>query len=462
MSPAKKPTINVAVAFMVTGAIMFFIGTIFGLISAIHLVAPDLLNSYSILVFSRNRPSHVNTVIYGFVAETLIGAGLHYFPALLHTRLWSEKLGWASYILWNTTVISGPICFSMGYSQGREYAEYLWFFDLTLIAAVFLMIVNLIMTIAHRHENFLYVSVWYFLATFLWTAGHYAIGNVIWHPNTGAASGMVDSIWLWFYGHNLVGLLLTPLAVGAMLYVLPRVTRTPLYSHTLSILGFWTLVALYSHIGAHHILYAPIPAWLKVISEVDSGAMAIPVIIVLFNLWMTARGRGGSLLQDPAGRFIVASSIWYFLTGLQGSFQAIAFIQRVTHFNNWTVGHAHIAVLGFSGFAALGALWHVLPDATGLRLYSRRLVHLQFWLIVTGLSGFFVVLTIAGLIQGGSWYLGETVYRVLPQLAPYMFARALFGVTIFAGATLGLYNIYMTFREKRPYLSPDESKGVAP
>jgi cytochrome c oxidase cbb3-type subunit 1/cytochrome c oxidase cbb3-type subunit I/II len=450
MNSSRSQPITAATAFMLAGAVWFFLGTIFGLLSAIHFVAPHLMDNIWFLLFSRIRPSHTNTVIYGFISETLIGAGLHYFPLLLRTRLWSEKLAWVSFVLWNIAVASGPVTFTAGYSQGREYAEYLWAFDIMLIAAVLCMVVNLIMTIARRSENTLYISVWYFMATFLWTAGHYAIGNVIWHPKTGAATGIVDSIWLWFYGHNLVGLLLTPLAVGAALYVVPRVTRTPLYSHTLSLLGFWTLVALYAHIGAHHILFAPIPNWLKTISEVDSGAMSIPVIIVLVNLWMTARGKGGRLLRDPAGRLVLAGLIWYLFTGVQGSFQSIAFIQRVTHFNNWTVGHAHIAVLGFSGFIALGALWHVLPAAIGYDLYSNRLVHLQFWLLLTGLMGFFVVLTIAGLIQGQSWYNGETVYRALPQIRPYMFARAFFGVSIIMAATLGLYNILMTYRFKKP------------
>ncbi|MBF0441564.1 MAG: cbb3-type cytochrome c oxidase subunit I [Oligoflexales bacterium] len=451
MIDLKLPKVSVSVAFMVTGAFMLFLGTFYGLISAIDLVAPSLFNS-SILVFGRTRPIHTNTVIYGFVAETLIGAGLYYVPALLKTSLWSERLGWISFTLWTLTVLSGPITFSMGYSQGREYAEYLWIFDITLVLSVIFMIVNLIMTISIRKESFLYVSVWYFTATFLWTSFGYVIGNVIWHPSTGATSGIVDSILLWFYGHNLVGLLLTPLAIGAMFYIVPRVANTPLYSHTLSILGFWSLVTLYSHIGGHHILYAPIPNWLKVVSEVDSGAMSIPVIIVLFNMWMTARGRGSILLKDPSGRFIMASAIWYFLTGLQGSFQSIAFVQRVTHFTNWTIGHSHIAVLGFSGYAALGALWYILPYATGFRLYSVRLVNLQFWLVTFGLVGFFSVLTIAGLIQGGSWNGGETVYKTLPLMKPYMFARAMFGISIISGALLGLFNIFMTFMQKKPFL----------
>jgi cbb3-type cytochrome c oxidase subunit I len=435
---------STAVAFMVAGSIWFVIGTLYGLLSAIHLAAPEFFNNIPFLVFGRTRPIHVNTVLYGFVTSTLIGCGFYYVPALLRTPLWSERLGWFTFLMWNVAVLSGPFTFSFGLSQGREYTEYLWTFDLILMLAVLAGVVNLVMTIARRNENTLYVSVWYMAGAFLWTAGMYPIGNVMWHPATGAMPGLVDSLFLWFYGHNLPGLLLTPLAVGAAYYVIPRITRTPLYSHVLSLVGFWTLVALYSHIGGHHLVQSPIPNWLKVISTIDSVAMILPVFTVLANIWMTARGQGGKVLADPAGRFVMAGTFWYLLTCIQGPVQSIPAIQRVTHFNNWTIGHSHVAVLGFAGYIALGALWHIVPLATGRRVYSKGLINIQFGLLTFGLTGFFAVLTIAGLIQGTAWNNGETVYRVLPQISVYMLLRAALGISIIGAAGVGLANLILT------------------
>jgi cbb3-type cytochrome c oxidase subunit I len=446
----RRPN-SAALAFLVGGAVWFVIGTFYGLFSAIHLVAPEFFDNVPWLVFGRTRPIHVNTVIYGFVSGTLIGCGTYYVPALLRTKLWSEPLGWVTFALWNLAVLSGPVGFSFAYSQGREYAEYIWIMDLAIVLAVLTMLLNAIMTILHRKIDTLYISVWYFVGTFLWTAGSYPIGNVMWHPATGAESGLLDSILLWFYGHNLVGLILTPLAVGTAFYVIPYITNTPIYSYTLSLIGFWTLVVFYSHIGAHHILQAPIPNGLKAVSVVDSLAMAVPVFTVLANLWLTARGRGGALLRHPAGRFVLAGTVWYLLTCVQGPLQSIPALQKVTHFNNWTVGHSHIAVLGFSGYIALGGLWLVLPQLTRRRVYSGKLVFAQFWLITFGLIGFFAVLTTAGLIQGQAWYNGEVVVRVLPEIHPYMILRLALGLSIISGAVVGLYNLLMTLRRGIPF-----------
>ncbi|HER63330.1 MAG TPA: cytochrome-c oxidase [Desulfobacteraceae bacterium] len=443
-----------ALAFLAAGSVWFVVGTLYGLVSAIHLVAPEFFNNIPAFVFGRSRPAHVNTVIFGFVINMLIGSGLYYVPALLKTRIWSPAMAWLSFILWNLGVLSGPVSFAFGLTQGREYTEYVWWGDMGIWLATLLVLFNMIMTITRRREQFLYVAVWYFIGTFLWGAATYPIGNVMWRPGSGALSGMLDSIILWFYAHNLVGLIITPLATGAAYYVIPRVTRTPLYSHTLSLIGFWTLVAFYTHIGGHHIIQAPIPGWMQNIAVVHSMAMVVPVFAVLANLWLTIRGFGGRVLADPAGRLVLVGLIWYLVTCVQGPLQSTHALQRVTHLNNWTIGHSHIAVLGFGGFIALGGMWHVLPLIVRRRIFSMKLINLQFGLLMTGLIGFFVVLTIAGLIQGQAWYNGEVVYRTLPEMPPYMGLRAAFGISIIAASLIGLYNFLMTVVAGEPY-SPE-------
>jgi cytochrome c oxidase cbb3-type subunit I len=449
---------SAALAFLVLGSFWMMIGTLYGLATAIHLVAPEFFNNIPWLVFGRTRPIHVNTIIYGFVVTTSFGAAHYFVPALLRTKLWSERLGWMTLLLWTVAVVSGPSTFSFAITQAREYAEYIWPFDICIVLSLLCMLVNFVMTIVERQEKILYVSVWYVMGMLLWTVGVYPLGNVMWEPSTGALPGVLDSIFLRFYGHNLVGLLLTPVAIGAAYFIIPRIAKTPLYSHTLSLVGFFTLVAMYTHIGGHHLLQAPIPNWLKTISVVDSIAMIIPVSTVLANLWLTARGKMSMVWNDLSGRFILMGTFWYALTCVQGPLQSLPSVQKITHFTNWTVGHAHIAVLGFAGFMALGAMWHVLPLILKRELWSRRLVSLQFTLLMLGLVGFFAVLTTVGLIQGSAWRNGEAVYKVLPQMAPYMFLRAMFGLSIIVAAFLGFYNVVMTIKRGKPIAETEEAE----
>jgi cbb3-type cytochrome c oxidase subunit I len=435
---------SAAKSFLVAGSVWFVVGTLAGLGSAIHLVAPDFFANISWLEFGRIRAVHTNTVLFGFVTGMLIGGALYILPKVLNTTLFSEPIGNLAAFFFNAAIVVGDIGLLAGLTQGREYAEYIYLPDVLVLLAFLLLSYVIVMTIARRQEKLLYVSVWYFAGAILWTAVLYPIGNVMWHPFTGAETGIVDAIFLWFYGHNIFGLLVTPLAVGVAYFMFPRIARAPLYSQLLGIIGFWSLLAFYTHIGAHHLIQAPIPTWLKTVSIIDSFAMMLPVATVLINQWYTARGRFSKFLASPPAKLMFIGTIWYAIVCIQGPLQSLAGVQRVTHFNNWVIGHSHIAVLGFTGFIALGGMYYVLPYITGRRVYSEKLVNIQYWLVLLGLLGFFITLTIAGLIQGQGWLNGETVYHVLPTLKPYMTLRLVAGLFIISGALIGLYNVLMT------------------
>ncbi|MFB3881553.1 MAG: cbb3-type cytochrome c oxidase subunit I [Armatimonadota bacterium] len=429
-----------------SSAAWFLVAALWGMASAMHLFAPDLFRNVGVLEFGRMRPAHTNLMLFGFTSLGLIGGGLYVAPVMLRTPLFSERLANLAMWLWNLALVVTTVTLPIGLTQGREYAELVYPAKLLLLAALVVLLYVLVMTVMRRQESLLYVSVWYICGAVLWTTLIYPLGNVMWHPRTGALFGTVDAIWLWFYGHNIFGLLLTPLAVGMAYYIMPRVAKAPLYSHTLSLVGFWALLAFYTHIGTHHLIQAPVPTWLKTVSIVDSIGMLIPVTAVLVNLWLTTKDRLGGFLESVPGKFVFAGSVWYLITCVQGPMQSLPSVQTYTHFNNWVIGHAHIAVAGFSGSIALGTLWYVLPLVSKRRVYSVGLVNLQFWLFLIGIGGFFGVLTAAGLIQGAAWANGETVYRALPLISPYMGLRALFGVLVLSAALVGLYNVVMTLR----------------
>ena len=440
-TPPDNASYLTAKGFCLTSAVWMMVATLIGLVAAIELVAPDLTANIAWLLFSRLRPIHVNLVLFGFVTPGLLASAFYFVPRLLRTGLYSEKLGILTVVLWNIALVALMISLAAGFTQGREYAEMIWPIDVAIVFVFGLVFFNFAMTVKHRKEKILYVSVWYVLAAIILTACTYSMGNVVWQPDSGALSGIPDAILLWFYGHNVFGLLLTPLSAATAYYIIPQVCRTPLYSHTLSILGFWALIVIYTHIGTHHLLQVPVPTWLKVVAIVDSIAMVIPVMAFLINIWYTARGKLGLIHEDIGGKFVFTGTIMYFIVSIRGSMMSLPDVQRVTHFSHWVVGHAHVGVLGFAGMIALGGLYFTIPRITGKPLFSRFLADFQFWMILIGLAGFTIVLTISGLIQGNAWLNGETIYRVLPQIHIYNIVRASLGLLIFLAAVAGFYNI---------------------
>ena len=218
------PTVN---GFFVTSASWFVGATVAGIIMAIALVAPDFIRNIPWLVFGRIRPIHTNVMIFGFVGSALLGASHYLVPALVRAPLYSERIGRITLWIWNLSLAAGTVTLALGYTQSREYAEWIWPVDIMVLLSFSLMFYNLLKTVILRQEKLLYVSIWYTLAALIFTFFIYFFGNAVWNPATGAITGMPDAILAWFYGHGIVGLFLTPLAVGVAYYVIPIVSRGP-------------------------------------------------------------------------------------------------------------------------------------------------------------------------------------------------------------------------------------------
>ena len=434
--------------FLVSASIWLLVGVLLALIGAIEMVAPDLLPAVAQLTFGRMRPTHINIVIFGFLLSAFFGALLHVVPAVCRTELAFERLANFGVWWWNAVVLGIAFALPQGMTQGREYAEAPWILDVGVLIAVAVLIILVFGTIARRQEKLLYVSAWYIAGGLVWTFFVYATGNVVWDPANGSWTGMADQILLWFYGHNVVGLVITPQAIAIAYYIIPRAARRPLYSHTLSLIGFWMLIVMYTHTGTHHLLQAPVPQWLKVLSIVNSIALIVPVFAFLTNIWLTLGGRYERVFDEVGPRFVFTGTVWYLVTCLQGPFQSLPTVQRVTHFTQWVVAHAHIALLGFAGFIAIGAVYTFLPVVSGKPLYSKRLAEYQYWLMLIGTLGIFLSLTFAGLIQGQGWLNGEVVYRILPELRVYLVVRGMAGLLVVIGALLFVYNVLMTVLAK--------------
>jgi cbb3-type cytochrome c oxidase subunit I len=453
---------SASINFMLTASLWLVLGVLMGLILALQFVFPDLFRGVSFLVFSRLRQEHTNTVMFAFLSGGMMGLWLYIVPRLTGRKLWSEALGNVAVVLWNLALLVGIVGIATAHTQSREYAEFIWIVDVGVMLVLILNLINLYMTVAHRVESKLYVSLWYISGTLIWMPLLYFIGNVMWNPPTGALTGINDTIFNWFYGHNVLGLWFTTGLLAVIYYVVPRETRTPLYSHFLSLIAFWGIVFFYTGVGAHHLLWAPIPYWLKTIAVAESVGMILPVVAFMMNIFLTMRGNWNRFMTSIPLRLVVTGWAAYILVSYQGSHQALRDINLLTHFTQYVPGHAHLALLFFSGSVVMGGIYYAIPRILNCRIYSRKLANVQYSLYVIGFIFFFGGFLLTGLVQGTSWlHQGLPVWSVLPGLRPYMALRATGGALIVVSFVLFTINVFATVWQRRPISRPTISAQVA-
>jgi cytochrome c oxidase cbb3-type subunit I len=446
-----------------------------GLIAAVEMISPDFLAGIPWLTFGRLRAMHTNGVLFMWLSMAQLGAFLYIVPRLCGVKLYSETLGNITVILWNVMGIGAYLTLSNGLTQAREYAELIWPLDVMVMTALLLTTYNIYRTILSRKEKKLYVSLWYIMGTMVWMPMLYFVGNVMWQPillpgpqtnlagfPSGSLTGINDVTWQWFYGHNVLGYWFTTSGVAIVYYLVPVITRSPLYSHLLSLIGFWSIAFFYGLVGQHHILQSPTPAWMKTLAVIGSLGLFIPVITFLTNIWLTMRGNWGKIYESLPLKFVMAGTVFYLITCIQGPLQAIQGFNRLIHFTNWIVGHAHLALLGTFSFWAMGAVYFIIPVTLKRRIYNPGLAQAQFWLLLVGFLLMMLSLQIGGLLQGAAWLQGDSVYKVLPSLKPYLTARAISGAMIVVAGIMQAWNIYKTVTASEPMPAAAPAQAEAP
>ncbi|MCC7291676.1 MAG: cbb3-type cytochrome c oxidase subunit I [Phycisphaerales bacterium] len=407
----------------------------------------------------RWRFVHTNGVAYGFLANGFLGM-LHWaVPRLTLRPVLSRPLSYFIFIAWQLIVVATVVGVLTGQAQAVEWGETPVWVDPVALLGLVLVAINFLHPILQL-QGPMYVTLWYFISALVWTVLVYMMGSFL--PQYfvgGAASAAIIGLFI----HDLVGLFVTPLGWGMVYYFVPIILKKPVWSHGLSLVGFWGLAFFYPLTGIHHFLYSPIPMFLQYGAVISTIAVELVVTTVIINFFMTIRGRGDALRTNLPIRWFYAGMVFYFTTCLQCAFHTTLTFQRIIHFTDWVVGHSHLVMFGVFGFWMLAMLTHLIPRLVGAGDWHRHSWNAwHFWLTSIGMLIMFFDLIIAGLIQGYQWRDLAPWEDSLVASAPFWLTRTIAGTMIIVGQFFFAANVYMTWARK-PVAAPSEAPmPVAP
>ena len=419
---------------------LMFAPTVGAIISS-YFNYPGYLGNSLEIQFGRLRPMHVNGVIFGAFSTLFMGLCYYIVPRLCGIRVWQEKLGYWLAWVWNLGLVLGMILLAMGYNQGLEAGEMPLLADSIFFVCVTLATIQFIVTVAKRTEPQLYVSIWYLVAAFVWTVLNLVLGSFILPYSI---SGINSAAFHGLFIHYIVGLWITPAGYVIIYYFLPASVKNPIYSHKLSLIGFWSLALFYPFVGIHHYLYSPIADWAETLAIITSMLLIIPVWTVLQNFFGTMIGRWQTFGRNLTAKFLIMGALMYLIGCFQGSLEALRSLQEPTHFTDFVISHSHLTVFGTFVVWAIGGTIYVWPKIHDQELWSFKLGNWSFWLITFGISIMGIVLTMAGLMQGTMWMTGTEWLDSLVAMRPYWLIRTLAGISMDVGISLLVYNLMRT------------------
>jgi len=442
------PQGTAAIFFGVSSIAWFIIGTGLGSFNAAKLAFPDLFHGLYSLQFGHVRQVHVHAVIFGWIAMAFAASMMYITPALGNTKLWSEKLG-----VWNCMLYNVGLCLALallwaGVTSGREYSDHIWPIDLYI---AFVMVVpwclNVWMTVINRRTQGIYTTNWFFAGCMFMTVIVFLVGNM---PEWLHLTGLNEAYMTWWFAHNILGLLITPVAAAITYYIVPKITGNPLYSHRVGHLHFWSIVVFYSTPAAHHLMSSPLPEWLKSFASVEGVLILVPAVAYVCNILLTMQGRWALFVENIEIKFTITGVLLAIPLNMQGGFQQTRAINWYIHGTGWIVAHAHLALLGFSTFAEAASVYYGMQVLLRRKLWSASLANFHFWMLLIGFSLYWTSMTISGLIQGAAKIYEVPYVDVVIAEHPYMIVRWLGGTMVFFGNIIWLYNMIMTARAGDP------------
>jgi cytochrome c oxidase cbb3-type subunit 1 len=442
--------------FSVMTVVWGVVGLSVGVLIAAQLIWPELNFNQPWLTYSRLRPLHTNAVIFAFGGSALFATSYYVVQRTCQVRLFCDRLAAFTFWGWTAVILSAAITLPLGYTSGKEYAELEWPIDI-LIAVVWVSYAVVFFgTILKRQVKHIYVANWFFGAFIITVAVLHIVNSAV-IPVSAFKSysiyaGTIDAMVQWWYGHNAVGFFLTAGFLGMMYYFIPKQVGRPIYSYRLSVVHFWTLIALYMWAGPHHLHYTALPDWAQTLGMVFSLMLLAPSWGGMINGIMTLSGAWHKLRTDPILKFLVVSLSFYGMSTFEGPMMSIKTVNALSHYTDWTIGHVHSGALGWVGFISMGCIYFLIPRVFGReQMYSSKLIEIHFWLATLGIVVYITSMWIAGVMQGLMWRevnddgtLTYTFVQVLKQMYPYYIARLIGGLMYLGGMLIMAYNVWQT------------------
>jgi cytochrome c oxidase cbb3-type subunit I/II len=444
--------------FMYATLVWGVVGMVAGLFIAVQMYFPDLSFKLPYTTFGRVRPVHTNAAIFAFVGNAIFMGYYYSIQRVLKTRMFSDVLSKIHFWGWQSIIVAAAVTLLMGFTTSKEYAELEWPIDI-MIAVVWVVFGwNMFGTILKRRIKHIYVAVWFYIATFI-TVAVLHIVNSIELPASFLKSypvyaGVQDALVQWWYGHNAVAFFLTTPFLGLMYYFLPKASNRPVYSYRLSIVHFWSLIFIYIWAGPHHLLYQSLPDWAQSLGVIFSVMLIAPSWGGMINGLVTLRGAWDKVRDSAMLKFMVVAVTAYGLSTFEGPMLSLKTVNAISHFTDWTVGHAHIGALGWNGFLTFGILYWLVPKMFRTKLHSQKLANLHFWVGTLGILFYAIPLYWAAFTQWGMWRefnefgkLANPLFLdTVTKLIPMYIWRSVGGALYIAGVVIMIVNLSKTMK----------------
>lgn len=429
---------------------------LFGLILGFQYINGDFL--FPLIPFNVARMVHTNLLIV-LILFAFMGAAYYLVPEESERELWSPKL--AIITFWVFAVAG--VATILGYllvpyatlaeitynnilpTMGREFLEQPTITKIGIVIVVLSFILNIAMTVFKGRKTVITVVLLtgLFGMAFFFLFAFYLPENLA-----------VDKFFWWFVIHLWVEGV-WELILGAILsFVLIKVTGVDRehIDKWLYLIIAMTLVSGIVGTG-HHFFYIGTPDYWLWLGSIASAVEPLPFFLMVMYAFSMEKQRRVDHENKIALTWAKGTAVIAFLgAGVWGFLHTLAPVNYYTHGTQLTAAHGHLAFFGAYIMIMFCIISYAMPIMRG-RLKgncekAQKVERVGFWLMVLGMLGVTLALTVAG-----TWQIilqrwpdsGEALSFMATQaeIIPVYVFRLGFGLMTFTGLLVYLYSFFV-------------------
>jgi cytochrome c oxidase subunit 1 len=403
---------RIALLYLVSVTLMFFIGGFAITIARLHLMTPEgslveadtynrLFTLHGVIMVFFFLVPVVPVVLGNFMLPMMIGAKDLAFPRinLASWYLYIVAAGWTLYAMLAGGVDTGWTFYTPYTTQSSRYNVVPVLIGIVIsgFSSIFTGL-NFIVTIHKLRAPGL---TWWRLPIFVWTlygtsfifllavpvlamavileAIERVLHIGIFDPSLGGDPLLFQHLF-WFYSHPAVYVMILP-GMGIVSEVIPCFARKKLFGYSFVAMSSFGIAALGFLVWAHHMFVAGISLYAALIFSSLSYLVAVPSAIKVFN-WTATLYKSSISFQAPM-LFALGFVALFTMGGLTGLFLAALGLDMHVHDTYFVIAHFHFIMVGGMVMAYMGGLHYWWPKITG-RLYAEGLSKLAALIIFVG------------------------------------------------------------------------------
>jgi cbb3-type cytochrome oxidase subunit 1 len=401
-----------------------------------------------------------HTFVWGWLTNVALGATFFITPRLTGRPLAHPRMGWLGMITWNIGFAAG---LSVLYLPAVAGTGTLTAFPLpvNLVLLLGLVLINGSFWNSLRGVQRPFVGLAWFGVAMLTLLGLTAAATMTGILDLDSTRGaLAEAVWV--RGLSLLWLL--GAAIGALHYLIPRLTGQPLASGSLGWLGLagWVTLGVVSCFGAA--VHPSVPYALVSAGNAATLMLLVPAVAIIGNLSMTLRGRWFLVLSPGPMALAVTSLAFFGGSVLLAGVESLRAVQTAVARTEWPFGLAAFALGGAVTCALLAVGEHAWPRMLHRSHTAGLLAYAITWAALGGAAVAGMALIAAGLFHVGMVADGMPSGEISANLLPiHLVAWAGMGLLGVAGAghALGAYLLAAHGRPVRA-TTPEAAPAAAP